>query len=351
MSTENSDQLLSSYHFDLPPDRIAQVPAEKRDKSKLMVLDRSTGSTTHSTFSDIGNFLHSGDLLVLNNTRVRPARIYATRSGTGGTVEVLFLRPDPEGRWTALTNARGTLQPGESLELHDRTLTLLERDPAGVWTVDADEHLTDLLETHGVMPLPPYIRRPRDQGAETIQADRERYQTVFAEVSGAAAAPTAGLHFTESLLNQLRESGVGTATVTLHVGLGTFQPVRSENITEHQMHSEWYELPADTARRIRETREAGGRVVAVGTTVCRVLETVGPDLPESGTSGETDIFIHPPYTYRGIDALITNFHTPESSLLLLVSAFAGRESILAAYREAIDHDYRFFSYGDAMFIC
>jgi S-adenosylmethionine:tRNA ribosyltransferase-isomerase len=350
MSTENSDQKLSSYHFDLPPERIAQVPSEKRDKSKLMVLDRESGTATHSTFADLGNFLASGDLLVLNNTRVLPARIFGTRVDTGGAVEILFLRPAPEGRWTALTKSRGRLSEGENIDLQGQTVTLVERSKDGVWSIDAPDALTPHLESHGIMPLPPYIKRKREQDPETIQNDRDRYQTVFAEVPGAAAAPTAGLHFTDTLLEELRASGIRTATVTLHVGLGTFQPVRFDDIAEHSMHSEWYELPAETAQRIQETRNAGGRVIAVGTTVCRVLETVGPDLPTSGTSGETDIYIHPPYTFRGVDALITNFHTPGSSLLLLVSALAGRENILNAYRDAIDNDYRFYSYGDAMLI-
>lgn len=346
--TEPTDR--EAYSFFLPPERIAQTPAERRDAARLMLVPRESGPSRHASITDLPAELRPGDLLVLNDTRVFPARILLRRA-TGGRVSGLLLEIPTGERFPAMLEGRGKLREGDRLSGPEGIEVLLERaEGDGVWTLRATAgDVGRVLMAHGRMPLPPYIRREKESD-ERDALDRDRYQTVFADRAGAVAAPTAGLHFTEPLLAQLGARGVGTATVTLHVGPGTFLPVRVDDLAEHLMHTERYVVPAETADAIRSTRAAGGRVVAVGTTVVRTLEAAWDgDAPAIGP-GETDIFIRPPYTFRAVDALLTNFHLPESTLLMLVAAFVGRERILAAYEEAVREEYRFFSYGDAMLI-
>jgi S-adenosylmethionine:tRNA ribosyltransferase-isomerase len=343
---------ISRYDYELPPERIAQRPAEPRDASRLMVVHRADGKVVHAVFRDLGRFLRAGDLLVLNNTRVFPARTIGMRS-TGGKVEVFFLRDLGQGLWEAMIRAHGKPKSGEYLQLEDGRLVvkLAEKTPSGQWTVLVPRQ-ADLLKTLqevGRTPLPPYVRRSEDRSLETD--DRERYQTVYARQSGAVAAPTAGLHFTEALLQALREGGIGTAEITLHVGLGTFQPIKVDDLRRHRMHAEIFSIDADAAARIAEAKRAGGRIIAVGTTSCRALETAAA-LPQGfgPFQGESRLYVYPPYAFKMTDALLTNFHLPRSTLLLLVAAFAGRERILGAYEEAKRLGYRFYSYGDAMLI-
>lgn len=345
-----SDQPLSTADFDyeLPPELIAQVPIQPRDASRLLVLDRADG-LQHASFRDIGRYLRPGDLLVANESRVIPARLFG-RKPTGARVEVLLLRQRAGRTWEALVRGKG-IRPGtelqfgrEGYELSGRVLRLLEH---GGRLLEFSEPIEPHLALLGAMPLPPYIH--------TQLEDQERYQTVYSTTPGSAAAPTAGLHFTPELINRLRAQGSIWATVTLHVGLDTFRPVQVEDVTRHQMHSEYFELDAGTAATINQARAAGNRVIAVGTTAVRVLETAGRRAEEAGTllqpfEGDTDIFIYPPYRFRVVDGLITNFHLPRSTLLMLVSALAGRERIRQAYAEAIRERYRFFSFGDAMLI-
>lgn len=343
----------SDFDYHLPPEMVAQRPAGQRDESRLLVLHRDTGRTEHRRFTDIAEYLSPTDVLVINDTRVLPWRVTGRRA-TGGKIDGLLIEAREDGTWSAIFKSHGKLLPGERLRLLERRLTahLLEKDDqGGIWTVRFDEaDPRAILNEHGHAPLPPYIRRT-DGDAELDEFDRERYQTVFASRAGAIAAPTAGLHFTAELLERIRTRDTEVATVTLHVGLGTFQPVKAGTVEEHRMHSERYELTADTAARIGEHRRAGGRIVAVGTTTVRVLETCADD---AGTlqprTGSTRIFIHPPYRFRAVDALLTNFHLPQSTLLMLVCAFAGRGRTLEAYEEAKREGYRFFSYGDAMLI-
>jgi len=356
-----------AYHFDLPKELIAQKPLDRRDDSRLLVLDRRTGDIDHQRFPSVKRLLRAGDLLVLNDTRVLAARVVLLRS-TGGRVRGLFLEVPRPPRVRMMLESRGRLAEGETLVARNGAGLRLERSlGAGFWEVAVGEEAGDLLAT-GRMPLPPYIRREdpdetqeSDRADELDRFDRERYQTVFARQPGAVAAPTAGLHFTEDLLEELRLGRVGIATITLHVGPGTFLPVRVDDLSQHRMHAERYHISPATAQAIAVTRASGGRVVAVGTTVVRALESAmrrglhEPDEPdESGRylagSGDTDLFVRPPFSFLLVDAMLTNFHLPESTLLMLVSAFAGRDSVLSAYREAVKHGYRFFSYGDAMFI-
>ena len=340
-----------AYH--LPPERIAQHPAEPRDASRLLVLDRATGGITHTVFSRIGEWLRPGDCLVLNNTRVLPARFFCRRS-TGGRVEGLFLHADEAG-WRVLLKPAARLRVGERLSCEgapDRGLLLRERSERGVWTVapEPPESPETLLARIGQTPLPPYIRRDGAPPAE----DAARYQTVYARHAGAVAAPTAGLHFTPELLARLREQGVATAEVTLHVGMGTFAPIEVADLRDHRMHAEWFDCPAETLERIAAARAAGGRIVAVGTTSARVLESLagpGATLVAGETRRDwTDIFICPPYEFRQLDALLTNFHLPGSTLLALVMALGGVEPVRRAYADAIAREYRFYSYGDAMLL-
>jgi S-adenosylmethionine:tRNA ribosyltransferase-isomerase len=337
------------FDFELPPHRIAQHPPSERDQSRLLVVRRADGSLAHHTFHDLPAFLNPGDLLVLNDTRVLTARLLGRRARTGGKWEGLFLRPTADGCWELLCQTRGRLTAGETIEVEPGPLrlTLTGRSAEGHWLArpDAAGSPAELLERHGRVPLPPYIRKGHAAGD-----DRDRYQTVYARQAGAVAAPTAGLHFTPRLFEELAERGVQRTFVTLHVGLGTFQPIQVEDIRQHQMHREWGELSASAADAIEACRAAGGRVVAVGTTSVRVLETVAASGPVRPWTGETELFIYPPYQFRAVDALITNFHLPRSSLLLLVSAFAGIELMQRAYRTAIEEGYRFYSYGDAMLI-
>lgn len=329
------------FHYELPEAQIAQHPMPDRDASRLLALDGD--SLRDLTFTDLPALLRSGDLLVVNDTRVLKARLEATKD-SGGRAEVLLERIlDPH---TALCQVRVSkpLRPGRCLQVGDQRLTALGRD-GQFYRLEFDAPVLEVLEAHGSVPLPPYIER----GTEA--ADEERYQTVWSATPGAVAAPTAGLHFTESLLEEIEARGVRRAAVTLHVGAGTFQPVRVRDLSEHRMHTEYYEVGQETAAAIRETRASGGRVVAVGTTVVRALESRAAENAafEAG-SGETSLFITPGYRFRTVDALITNFHLPESTLLMLVTAFGGYDRVMAAYRHAVRHDYRFFSYGDAMFI-
>ena len=343
---------ISRYDYELPPERIAQRPVEPRDASRLMVVHRAEGTTEHAIFRDLGRFLRSGDLLVLNDTRVFPARTIGTRS-TGGKVEVFFLRDLGQGLWEAMIRSHGKPKSGEYLQLEDGRLVvkLAEKTPSGQWTVVVPRQgdLVKTLQEVGRTPLPPYVHRSEDRSLETN--DRERYQTVYARQTGAVAAPTAGLHFTQALLQALRERGIGTTTITLHVGLGTFQPIKVDDVRRHRMHAEFFSIDSEAAARIAKTKRAGGRIIAVGTTSCRALETAAASPQGFGPfQGESRLYVYPPYAFKMTDALLTNFHLPRSTLLVLVAAFAGRERILGAYEEAKRLGYRFYSYGDAMLI-
>jgi S-adenosylmethionine:tRNA ribosyltransferase-isomerase len=336
------------FDFALPPGLIAQHPCERRDQARLIVVHRETGTLAHHTFADLPDLLAPGDLLILNDTRVVPARLLGKRDTTGGKWEGLFLRALTGGMWELLCQTRGRLTPGETILLDSGlNLQLVEKTNEGHWLVrpgEADDAML-LLQRHGHVPLPPYIRKGKEQ-----PGDRERYQTVFARQPGAVAAPTAGLHFTPEMLSRLKERAIQHAFVTLHVGLGTFQPVQANNFRTHTMHREWGNLPPGTATAIAACKARGGRVVAVGTTSVRVLETVAAAGPLGAWSGETDLYIYPPFTFRAVDALVTNFHLPRSTLLLLVGAFTGVDLLRKAYITAIERYYRFFSYGDAMLI-
>jgi S-adenosylmethionine:tRNA ribosyltransferase-isomerase len=339
----------SDFDYELPKDLIAQYPAERRDESRLLVLHRETGAVEHRVFVDVREYLRARDVLVLNESRVFPARFLGRRSGTGGAVEMFLLRELSPFRWEVLVKPAARIRRGTVLEFGGGRMSaqVVKVLPAGKREVElalsGDVHRA--IEEFGQVPLPPYIER------EPEDLDSERYQTVYARVDGAVAAPTAGLHFTEALLRDLSARGVAAARIVLHVGLGTFRPITADDPTEHQMEEERYEVSADAAGTINAARASGGRVVAVGTTSVRVLETVG----DAGGSvhpggGTTGLFIRPPHDFRCVDVLITNFHLPRSTLLMLVSAFAGREAVLAAYAEAVRERYRFYSYGDAMLI-
>ena len=335
----------SDYYYDLPEELIAQTPAEKRDFSRLMTVDRRTGKTRDLRFYDIVDLLNEGDCLVLNDTKVIPARIFG-KNASGREFEVLLLRDRGEDVWECLLRPARKAKEGEPIyfceELAGRVVDTIE-DGNRLIKFEYSGIFNEILDRIGAMPLPPYIK--------SRASDPSRYQTVYAKYDGSAAAPTAGLHFTNELLDTLRAKGVDTAFVTLHVGLGTFRPVKEDDLTKHIMHTEWYDLPQEAAEKINAAKKRGGRVVSVGTTSCRTLETVASRCGEiRADSGETDIFIYPGYEFKCVDALITNFHLPESTLIMLVSAFAGREIILNAYKEAVEKKYRFFSFGDAMFL-
>lgn len=336
----------SDFYYSLPEELIAQTPADKRDESRLLTLNRNTGEIKHKRFYDITDLLNAGDCLVLNNSKVIPARLIGERE-SGGAVEVLLLRDLGSNTWEALTKPGRKTRKGARLSFGSGKLSACVEDefPDGrrILRFESDGIFLEILDALGQMPLPPYIRR--------YLGNPNRYQTVYSKVPGSAAAPTAGLHFTDELLECIREKGVNTAFITLHVGLGTFRPVKTLNIEEHKMHSEYFEIPDESAKIIERTVNDGGRVIAVGTTSCRTLESAaGPDKTLKARSGWTDIFIYPGCKFKLTDALITNFHLPESTLIMLVSAFAGRERILKAYETAIAEKYRFFSFGDAMFI-
>ena len=336
----------SDFYFDLPEELIAQTPLERRDASRLMHLDRQSGAIEHRHFYELPQLLHSGDCLIMNDSRVLPARLLGCRS-TGGSVELVLLRDLGDGKWECLSRPGKKTRPGAELSFGDGELkaTVVDVVEGGNRIVQFHYEgiFLEVLERLGKMPLPPYIK------AELENA--ERYQTVYSRELGSAAAPTAGLHFTNELLDELRSNGVRTGFVTLHVGLGTFRPVKEEEIEDHDMHSEFCMIPQETADLINETKQNGGRVVAVGTTSCRTLESFAlEDGHLEASSGWTNIFIYPGYRFKCIDALITNFHLPESTLIMLVSALAGREHVLNAYKTAVEEKYRFFSFGDAMLI-
>lgn len=337
------------FDYNLPPELIAQAPADRRDASRLMILDRQQGTIDESVFTGIPEQFRSGDLLVINDTKVIPARLFGEKE-TGGRVEVFLLRREAgaDEAWSCLIRSSKKPRPGSSIRFPaGMTARVVERKDEESWLVSFSpvEGFNEWLEEQGSMPLPPYIRRP------AAADDDARYQTVFARASGAVAAPTAGLHFTDELLRDVRARGVQIASLTLHVGLGTFLPVRVENVSEHRMHREFYHIPVETAAAIAACKAAKGRVIALGTTTTRALEHAADhDGTVRAGDGEADIFIHSDYRFRVVDALITNFHLPCSTLLLLVSAFAGKEFLFRAYHEAIRRRFRFFSYGDAMFI-
>lgn len=337
----------SDFSFDLPEELIAQDPLADRSASRLLLLDKHTGQTKHEVFKNIGNYLNPGDCLVLNNTRVLPARLHGARQGTGAAVEVLLLKRRDGDIWETLVKPGKKAKPGVSLTFGDGLLTgevlSIVEEGNRLVRFSYEGIFEQVLDRLGEMPLPPYI-------THKLQ-DQNRYQTVYAQYDGSAAAPTAGLHFTEELLHSLERKGVKLAYVTLHVGLGTFRPVKTKNILEHHMHSEYYQITAQAAEAINQAKKNGNRVICVGTTSCRTLESAADEngmLKES--CGNTDIFIYPGYQFKVLDGLITNFHLPESTLVMLVSALAGREHVLGAYREAIEERYRFFSFGDAMLI-
>ncbi len=337
----------SDFNFDLPQELIAQTPIERRDQSRLLVLDKSTGEWSHRHFYELPEYLRPGDCLILNDSRVLPARLLGQRLPGGGACEVLLLIDRGEKTWECLVRPGKRMRAGARLSFGGGELTALvtEELPDGNRLVrfEYEGIFLEVLERLGKMPLPPYIKAELQ--------DRERYQTVYSRVNGSAAAPTAGLHFTQELLEKIRDMGVGIGFVTLHVGLGTFRPVKEEEITDHEMHSEYCVIPPETAELINRTKAQGGRVICVGTTSCRTIESWAA---EDGTmkpcAGWTNIFIYPGYRFKVLDGLVTNFHLPESTLIMLVSALAGREHVLAAYEEAVRERYRFFSFGDAMLI-
>ena len=338
---------LSDFNFDLPEELIAQDPLEDRSSSRLMVVDKVTGETDHRTFKNIIEYLNEGDCLVLNNTKVIPARLYGAKEGTDASVEILLLKREQNDIWECLVRPGKKLRTGAKVNFGNG---ILKGEIIDVME-DGNRHIKfyydgifeEILDELGQMPLPPYIKHQLK--------DKNRYQTVYAKYDGSAAAPTAGLHFTKELLNEIKAKGVEIAYVTLHVGLGTFRPVKVDNILEHHMHSEYYEILQSEADKINDAKKRGNKVICVGTTSCRTVESAADEnglLKES--KGWTDIFIYPGYKFKVLDRLITNFHLPESTLLMLVSALAGRENILNAYKEAVELKYRFFSFGDAMFI-
>ncbi len=336
----------SDFYFDLPEELIAQTPLQQRDQSRLMLLDKQSGAISHRHFFELPDLLREGDCLIMNDSRVLPARLLGSRL-SGGSVELVLLRDLGDGRWECLSRPGRKTKPGTQLQFGDgelkATVEAVAEGGNRIVKFHYEGIFLEVLERLGKMPLPPYIK-------EELQ-DAERYQTVYSRELGSAAAPTAGLHFTEELLDKIRARGIRTGFVTLHVGLGTFRPVKEEEIEDHDMHSEFCMIPEETAQLINETKARGRRVIAVGTTSCRTLESfAAEDGSMKASSGWTNIFIYPGYRFKCIDALITNFHLPESTLIMLVSALAGRENVLNAYRTAVAERYRFFSFGDAMLI-
>lgn len=337
----------SDFYFDLPQELIAQEPLEKRDESRLMVLDKNSGETEHKHFYDIVDMINPGDTLILNDTKVLPARLYGAKEGTGGAIEFLLLNKHSLDTWEVILKPGRRAKPGARFIFGDGKLKaeIIDVINEGNRLVkfEYDGIFENVLDELGEMPLPPYITKKLE--------DKDRYQTVYAKYTGSAAAPTAGLHFTPELLGKIKEKGINIGYVTLHVGLGTFRPVKVDDVNNHKMHSEFYVLPEETAELINETKKSGHKVISVGTTATRTLETAGLNgMPLKASSGWTDIFIYPGKKFNVIDSLITNFHLPESTLIMLVSALAGRENVLNAYKTAVENKYRFFSFGDAMFI-
>ena len=337
----------SDFNFYLPEELIAQHPLEKRDSSKLMILDKKTGDITHSSFHNIINYLNKGDTLVLNNTRVMPARLIGEKSESGGKIEFLLLKRIEGDKWECLAKPGKKAKIGQKFTFGEGKLTCevidIVEEGNRIIEFSYDGIFEQVLDELGDMPLPPYI-------TEKLE-DKERYQTVYSKEKGSAAAPTAGLHFTKELLSEIKEKGINIAYLTLHVGLGTFRPVKVEDVNDHVMHSEFYQLDEENAKLINDTKKNGKKVVTVGTTSTRTLETIAD---ENGTvkaqNGWTDIFIYPGYKFKIVDQLITNFHLPESTLIMLVSALAGKENVMKAYNTAVEQKYRFFSFGDSMFI-
>lgn len=339
---------IKDFDYELPEELIAQTPLENRDSSRLLVMDKESGKVIHEHFKDIISYLHKGDVLVLNNTKVIPARIIGIKEETNAVIELLLLKDLGNNKWEVLSRPAKRLKVGTTVSFGEGLLKakVIEKFDAGITHIEFSYEgiLMEILDKLGTMPLPPYIHEKLD--------DQSRYQTVYAQVSGSAAAPTAGLHFTQELLNQIEDKGVIVTFVTLHVGLGTFRPVEVENIKDHQMHSEFYQMNKETADILNKAKKEGRRIIAVGTTSTRTLETIATkyDGKFKECSGDTNIFIYPGYKFKAVDCLITNFHLPKSTLVMLVSALSSRENILNAYKEAIKNKYRFFSFGDAMFI-
>ncbi|MCY1570414.1 tRNA preQ1(34) S-adenosylmethionine ribosyltransferase-isomerase QueA [Staphylococcus pettenkoferi] len=338
---------IEEFDYDLPESLIAQTPLKHRDQSRLLVMGRESGKTTHQHFADVIDYFKEGDTLVLNDTRVMPARLFGIKEETGAKVEMLMLTHLEGNDWEVLLKPAKRIKVGQRLSFGDGKIVaecIEELDQGGrIMRLHYEGILQERLDELGEMPLPPYIKERLD--------DPDRYQTVYAKESGSAAAPTAGLHFTDELLEAIRAKGIRIAFITLHVGLGTFRPVSVDNIDDHEMHSEYYQISENTAQLLNETRRKGGRIISVGTTTTRTLETVRSQHDQFvATSGWTDIFIYPGYEFKAIDGLITNFHLPKSTLVMLVSAFSTRENVLNAYREAVERQYRFFSFGDAMLI-
>ena len=345
--TDPENMLRSDFYYDLPEELIAQTPVEPRNASRLMCVDRQSGDITHDHFYNLCKYLKKGDLLVMNDSRVLPARLYGEKEGTGSFIEFLLLEQKGDKLWEILVRPGKKAKPGTRFSFGNGRLKaeILETVEGGnrIAKFECEGNFFTALEDIGQMPLPPYITKKLE--------DKERYQTVYSHELGSAAAPTAGLHFTNEMLDDLRARGINTAFVTLHVGLGTFRPVKEDEVLKHKMHSEHYHLPKETAELIKKTKAEGGRVIAVGTTSCRTLESVGTffeDMDEH--EGYTDIFIYPGYKFKVIDGLITNFHLPESTLIMLVSAFMGYDNTMNAYKTAVEDKYRFFSFGDAMLI-
>jgi S-adenosylmethionine:tRNA ribosyltransferase-isomerase len=347
---------IDAYDYQLPRELIAQHPVEHRIDARLMMIDRAAGQISHHYVRDLPTLVESGSALVLNNSKVIPARLVGSRAATGGRWEGLFVRLGEEGLWEILSKTRGSIRVGETISLLDRegrevpALTVLAKLPEGhlaVRPLDQERGHEEILEQFGRVPLPPYIR-----DGQMVDQDWERYQTVYAQQPGSVAAPTAGLHFTANLIRHLQGKGIITAAVTLHVGIGTFRPVSADKLSEHEMHSEWGELPESSSAKLIHCRNNQGRVIAVGTTSVRVLESAARSTasPLEPWQGETNIFIRPPYSFQAVDGLMTNFHLPRSTLMALVCAFAGRELIMEAYQKAIEQEYRFYSYGDCMLI-
>lgn len=338
---------VEEFDYDLPESLIAQTPLKDRDQSRLLVLGRNSGNIEHKHFKDVINYLETGDTLVLNNTRVMPARLFGLKEETGAKVEMLMLTRIENNDWEVLLKPAKRIKVGNKLSFGEGKIIaecIEELDQGGrIMRLHYEGILEERLNELGEMPLPPYIKERLD--------DPDRYQTVYAKESGSAAAPTAGLHFTDELLDEIRAKGINIAFITLHVGLGTFRPVSVEDINDHEMHSEYYQMTQETANLLNQTKKEGHRIISVGTTSTRTLETIRRDYNEFvAVSGWTDIFIYPGFTYKAIDGLITNFHLPKSTLVMLVSAFSSRENILNAYKEAVKLEYRFFSFGDAMLI-
>lgn len=335
----------SDFFYELPAELIAQYPSEKRGDSRLLSLDGNTGETEDLQFEHLPSLINANDLLIFNNTRVIPARLSGEKA-TGGKIEILLERLLGEGRFLAQIRASKSPKTDSTIHLQDGSVVNIveKRDGFYLCQAGSEKQLHDSLNEVGQLPLPPYIKRQANDN------DRERYQTLFARHEGAVAAPTAGLHFSQAMLKRIKQADINSAYITLHIGAGTFQPVRAKNIEQHRMHHEQYVISEDVCRAIMETRECGGRIIAVGTTTVRALETAIRDKGLIPQKGETDIFIYPGFDFQLVDALLTNFHLPESTLLMLVSAFAGRDNVLNAYQHAVKEQYRFFSYGDAMFI-